>query len=524
MKKFLFCLSLVLFTVPLLGQHLEPNDLDYLGAFRLPNVDGDVTWEFSGTAMTYYPGGDPTGPEDGFPGSLFIIGHDWYQYVSEISIPMPVISEAKEPSELNTATTLQPFGDIRSGLFGELEMPTVGLCYLPDSPGATQGSLYFCWGQHFQFHEPTHGYCGLDLADPQPVGPFYLGTANNYTTSDYMFTLPDNWAAAHTSGRNIATGRFREGQWSGLGPALYAFSPFAPEMHPASGDTILDVIPLLLYGQDDPTVPEIIVEDSIRMKSYSPADQWSGATWISAGNQAAVIFVGTKAMGNSWYGFGDGTVWPDEPPYPDVPAPPFDDRGWWCDSIRAQIIFYDPADLAAVAEGRLQTWEPQPYATLDINDVLFDPGFDFPRYKRWSLGAACFDKEHGHLFIIERRADEEKSLVHVWQVQAQSTGVETMGSARRPKEVSLMPNYPNPFNPSTVIRYNLPKATRVEIIIYNLFGQKIKTLVNERQTAGAKEVLWDGRNERGQRVSSGVYLYRIKTESFSTSRKMIMIK
>ena len=518
MKRYLLCLFFSLLAISAYGQRIQPDDLRYLGAFRLPDVDGEATWEYSGTAMTYYPDGDPAGPDDGFPGSLFIVGHDWFQYVAEISIPRPVISPAKSLDDLNTATMLQPFGDIKTGFFGELEMPTVGLTYLPDSTGGTPGQLYFCWGQHFQFHEPTHGFCSLDLSAPQSQGPFHFGTVNNYTSCDYMFVLPDEWAAAHTGGRNVATGRFREGHWSGLGPALYAFSPFDADDHPAAGDTITAITPLLLYGEDDPALPEIIVDDSKKMNGYSPSDQWSGAAWISAGEHAAVIFVGTKAMGNDWYGFGNGVVWPDEPPYPDVPEPPYDNRGWWCDSIRAQIIFYDPADLAAVAEGRLQPWQPQPYATLDINDVLFDPGFDFPRYKRWSLGAACFDREQGHLFIIERRADEEKSVVHVWQVEESDTKVDSDADSR-PVAFSLHQNYPNPFNPTTTITFDVPHATNVELTIFDTMGRALATLANEKYQPGRYDIQFDA-----SRFASGVYFYRIRMGDFEQTCKMLLVR
>jgi hypothetical protein len=72
--------------------------------------------------------------------------------------------------------------------------------------------------------------------------------------------------------------------------------------------------------------------------------------------------------------------------------------------------------LAAVAAGTMPTWAPQPYATLNLDPYLFNPGFDFERQKRYLLGAISFDRAHGNLYVIERRADEEKSLVHVFTI------------------------------------------------------------------------------------------------------------
>ena len=77
---------------PLSGDVLMPENLEYLGAFRLPDANGGSNWEYSGQGLTYYPGGDSSGSEDGFPGSLFGFGYDHHMQVSEISIPEPVIS------------------------------------------------------------------------------------------------------------------------------------------------------------------------------------------------------------------------------------------------------------------------------------------------------------------------------------------------------------------------------------------------------------------------------------------------
>lgn len=160
----------------------------------------------------------------------------------------------------------------------------------------------------------------------------------------------------------------------------------------------------------------------MKMDNYKEADEWSGGAWLTAGNKSAVIFAGTKATGDCWYGFANGVEWPtngteDPDAYPDVPPWPYDQRGWWSEGIEAQIIFYDPADLAAVAHGDMESYEPQPYTSLNIDEYLFDPGFDLERGKRYLVGAVSFDRARGLLYVFERMADEnEKSLVHVWKV------------------------------------------------------------------------------------------------------------
>jgi hypothetical protein len=93
-----------------------------------------------------------------------------------------------------------------------------------------------------------------------------------------------------------------------------------------------------------------------------------------------------------------------------------------------------------------------------------------------------------------------------------------------PKEFALHQNYPNPFNPETWIAFDLPKATDVSITIYNTLGQKVRTLVSDASPAGSYKVLWDGNNDNGAMVASGIYIYTIKAGTFVQSRKMTFMK
>ncbi|PIN74302.1 hypothetical protein COV20_01645 [Candidatus Woesearchaeota archaeon CG10_big_fil_rev_8_21_14_0_10_45_16] len=384
---------------------LQPSDIEYLGAFRLPEASGGSNWEFSGYAATFYPEGDQAS-NDNYPGSLFAIGHDHHQMVSEVSIPTPVIS--KNVEDLNTAETLQPFADIRGNLYGEQEIPRAGIVYHKDK-------LYFSWGQHFEFEiTPTHGRSSLDLSDPQTEGLWRIENYPNYILNDYMFEIPASWYQKNTPGKTLATGRFRDGLWSGRGPALLAIND-------EPGNNVLEATPLLLYGTVEPGNPEIIQSEDIAMDGFSEPDEWSGAEWLTAEDKAAVIFVGTKAVGKSWYGFANGIVYPtsgdEDEVYPDVPDWPYDERGWWSEDIQAQMIFYDPADLAAVAQGQMETWEPQPYAVFNLDPYLINPGFNYEAGKRYLVGAVAYDRENEYLYVFERLADGDgKSVVHVFKV------------------------------------------------------------------------------------------------------------
>ncbi len=103
-----------------------------------------------------------------------------------------------------------------------------------------------------------------------------------------------------------------------------------------------------------------------------------------------------------------------------------------------------------------------------------------------------------------------------------SQTVELIG---KPTKFSLKQNYPNPFNPSTTIVYDIPKNNvSVRLVIYNINGKEVRTLVNKKQSSGSYSVTWDGTNNYGRKVSSGIYFYRIITNSFSATKKMMLIK
>ena len=93
-----------------------------------------------------------------------------------------------------------------------------------------------------------------------------------------------------------------------------------------------------------------------------------------------------------------------------------------------------------------------------------------------------------------------------------------------PTDTYLYPNFPNPFNPSTEIRFDLPQTTHAELKVYNIRGQVVATLVDEVVSAGVHQVNWNGRNALGQAVASGVYIYSLRSASFQDARKMLLIK
>jgi hypothetical protein len=431
------------------GEVVDPQSLEYLGAFRLPEGgERPYTFDYGGNAMTVNPYGDPNGAQDGFPGSLFITGHDRMPYgelpngsqVAEVNIPAPVISN--NVTALSRAGFIQNFRNVTAGHFTRMdEIVRIGLLYL-DTP-ATGAKIHIAWGQHFEPEPsaPTHGWFSPSLAAPNFKGEWFLDGQSFYSVNDYLFEIPSAWADAHAQGRVIGAGRFRDGGWSGMGPSLIAYRPWAENGTPPTNGARLATTPLLLYENSYNT-------ENIEhcLTGYQHPDDWNGGAWIeSASGQSALLFAGTKSNGTKyWYGY----VNPLGPQYPCVdaditdfttcrmadgsacPAQDFreclghnDYRGWWSTHWDAQFLFYDPSDLARVAAGELASWQPQPYAILDIDEHLFfnPSGVETDMLgtgvqRRYRIGDVAYDRVHNLIYVLELFADGTAPVIHVWRV------------------------------------------------------------------------------------------------------------
>lgn len=106
----------------------------------------------------------------------------------------------------------------------------------------------------------------------------------------------------------------------------------------------------------------------------------------------------------------------------------------------------------------------------------------------------------------------------------QPVGVENNNDKNIPLTFDLKQNYPNPFNPSTVIAYQIPQSEFVTLEIYNSIGEKVRTLVDGTQETGFYQVQWDGKNNSGNQLSSGVYLYRLSAGNYTNVMKMVLLR
>jgi hypothetical protein len=104
-----------------------------------------------------------------------------------------------------------------------------------------------------------------------------------------------------------------------------------------------------------------------------------------------------------------------------------------------------------------------------------------------------------------------------------SSSIERLGE-EIPEQFELHQNYPNPFNPTTRIKYGLPVSSTVRIDIFNILGQLVSTVINDKQPAGYYEVTWDAKTDTGADLPSGVYFYRVAAKDFSATRSMVFQK
>ncbi len=432
------------------GNLVQPSDFQYLGAFRLPGGDDNPpeTFSYGGNAMTFRPDGDPTNSDE-FSGSLFIMGHDRTDVyagnqVAEVSIPVPAAEG--NPENLPQAAFIQNFQNVLEGKFTIYEVPKAGMQYLnhPD----TGALIHFCWGVHLQPEDmASHGWFSADLSNPNFKGIWHIGDYLPHSVNAYMLDIPQNWANAHVSGKMLGTGRAECGGQGGMGPTLIAYRPWSAGGNAPADGTRLEAAPLILY---DSALQNNNIENCLR--NYQHADLWEGGVWIETpSGKSAVLFSGTKATGTKyWYGYvhhtdpakpcldldetsmvlcrnADGTRCPDEDfEYccNENAGDCASGRAWWSNRYDARFLLYDPDDLAKVAAGLLQPWEPQAYAFMDVDEFLY---LILPEWEVFELGSGdmrrhrigdvAFDREHAYLYAIEYMVDGGKPVIHVWKIQ-----------------------------------------------------------------------------------------------------------
>jgi len=154
----------------------------------------------------------------------------------------------------------------------------------------------------------------------------------------------------------------------------------------------------------------------------------------------------------------------------------------------------------------------------------------YPVTISWKVSTASYrlaDGKGGEVFRSQEMVGEGSYTISSDAVTR--LVIQLAGEGRVPKEFALSQNYPNPFNPTTTIKYGLPVESRVTVEIYNMIGQKVRTLVNGNQTAGYHTHEWNALNDEGRLLASGVYLLQVSAKgvngaSFQKPMKLLLLK
>jgi hypothetical protein len=174
-------------------------------------------------------------------------------------------------------------------------------------------------------------------------------------------------------------------------------------------------------------------------------------------------------------------------------------------------------------------WDNDVYPGEEINprNLTMWPIVDNLSYTNSTLlagGISNYPLGDMNWFLTQKASWEAQAAQERQTIKDIVSSVENQTSIQ-PDQYKLGHNYPNPFNPSTTINFSLPQAAKVKLVIFNLLGQQIRTLVNDEFTAGDHSIQWDGKDNKGMIVGSGIYFYQLSAgSSFSATHKMVLMK
>ncbi len=415
------------------AERLQPADLTYVGAFRLPE---NFNWGARG--LSFYPNGS------GGTGSLLVTGfellHDpahpgescwdasWNcaAYFGEVAIPPPAIEA--DWQDLPQAALAGPMTRFDGGLASTVHREYVfvsDLEYVPRQGSQTHDKLYgsielwYAEGVAGSDTFNTIWFANLDGTDAR--GMFHVGPVetpyHGRKMGSYMFSVPRAYADRYLGGRTLVTGRSRGTPAEGAeavttrggsqGPTLFAFHPFGSDRPTGN----LDALPMLYYRVAFPGCagPNVGNPDACDYPGYTMCDEWTGGAFVENRNRRAILLLGYKGLGRNCY---------DEPPV-QCHDPCSASHGYHCQPYERQVIFYDVDELGRIARGDRDPWTVRPY-------TIWRPSqFYLTGHVCTNAGGMTFDPRGRRLFMVERGlggADTNATVVHVWSLPLTAQG------------------------------------------------------------------------------------------------------
>ena len=361
---------------------VTPQDLAYLGAFRLPaGTSETTTFNYGGTALAFNPA----------RGSLFVTGHDWHQRTAEVSIPE--LRTAAAVSQLATAQVLQPLRDPTEGKLRWVN---------PADPNSQKVGGHLVVGDRlvvsvYSYYDgastqvASHFLRPLDLAATGRVeGPIRIGRLYPGFVSGYMAPVPTEWQAV--LGGPALTGNccLAIASAQSNGPSVSTFDPAGLSAGKEAASTLL-----LGYPIGQPLGPGETTQNPL----YNLTTQIRGLVFPPG--TRSVLFFGRHGVGPYCYGSGA-----------ECGDPADDSKGTHAYPYRYQIWAYDANDLAAVRRGLRAASRVQPYATWNFTLPFEDPS------GQHLVGGAAYDPQTRRLYVSQQCADRECApLIHVFELR-----------------------------------------------------------------------------------------------------------
>ena len=229
--------------------------------------------------------------------------------------------------------------------------------------------------------------------------------------------------------------------------------------------------------------------------------------------------------------------WSDATALPRLAGAPFSgkqlDVSFEFDKLRMEIPDYDVG-----ISGIYVQVQSQDGLWIDISDELsnlfsisLNRAWEDLNIQEWNMGLTNANSNFNSIVLgqINGSQEDNHEFIIMYEIigldgSVLSSGTKTIHYISVPGEFALHQNYPNPFNPVTTINYDLAKDGHVSIVVYDLLGREVKTLVNKVQNAGYASIRWDGTDNLGKTLASGMYFYQMYTGDFILVRKMVLLK
>ncbi len=341
-------------------------------------------------------------------------------------------------------------------------------------------------GQQHYFHLRAVDLAGNPAVGALHLGPFWIDATPPTDPTDFV---TDPTVGQWINQKTISV------EWSGHGDNMSGVAGFS-----------------ILFDQNATTLPDQVIDPTPGNQASAGPPLADGSHWFHlrtrdvAGNWTSTVHVGPFEI--------------DTTPPAAVLLVPNGGEIWNCGEVRT--ISWDASDATSGLQSIELRYSIDGGATFP--HLIANPPVTVSEYD-WTVPPDTSSTAMVQVIVLDlANNNRDDASDDVFELSCASAGIPEVAQAPV-TNYEFEPNVPNPFNPSTVIRFAVPHDTRVDVAIFDLDGRRIRTLAQgERSGPNRYEVTWDGRDDLGRRVASGIYFYRLQTPDFSQTRRLTLLK